>query len=58
LDGALKSFSIVVNFSPIGGCPMRHDTFRMLAMILTATLLVLPGMAVATEVVLYSSTLN
>ena len=37
---------------------MRHDTFRMLAMILTATLLVLPGMAVATEVILYSSTLN
>ena len=34
---------------------MRHDTFRMLAVILAAALLVLPGISVAAEVVLYSS---
>ena len=34
---------------------MRHDTFRMLAVILAAALLALPGISVAAEVVLYSS---
>jgi iron(III) transport system substrate-binding protein len=34
---------------------MRHDTFRLLAVILAAALLVLPGISGAAEVVLYSS---
>ena len=34
---------------------MRHDTFRVLAVILAAALLALPGISVAAEVVLYSS---